>query len=382
MSRAREFADLASSADSGGIAGKNLLDNAGFLVAQKGTSFSITNPNAPLRGLDRWTYRRSGTFASVRFTVSRSTGPSAGNLPHAMKIETTTVEGNNPNDNECIAFAQGIERQDIEHIGFGTNTCKPLTMSFYVKSSITGTFYCSLYVATHLKVVHKSYTVSSANTWEYKTVTFPVLTSGTATSIDDNAIGLHIYWVIDSVAHASGTAGSYRDTGGADNNPIFPPSGTSSTGFVNTLNATFEISGCKLEVGEQATPFEHRSFGDEYLRCLRYSYVWVSGSSYTNIAMGLGAGSFDTNVTNTRGPVHLPVPMRSSPSISTNGNFRVYSNRAQSQLVPSAISISRASKHTPYLQFTTSSLSQSGGHMIEMGANNDTDAQCIFDAEL
>ena len=308
MSRAREFADLASSADSGGIAGKNLLDNAGFLVAQKGTSFSITNPNTPLRGLDRWTYRRSGTFASVRFTVSQSTGPSAGNLPHAMKIETTTVEGNNPNDNEGIAFAQAIERQDIEHIGFGTNTCKPLTMSFYVKSSITGTFYCAVYVATHAKVVHKPYTVSSANTWEYKTVTFPVLTSGTANSVADNAIGAHIYWVIDSVAHASGTAGSYRDTGGADNNPIFPPSGTSSTGFVNTSNATFEISGCKLEVGEQATPFEHRSFADELARCQRY----FQKNNVANFTLNVVRQSDNLK----RGTLTYP-PMRDDPTYTS-----------------------------------------------------------------
>tara|TARA_R100000406_G_scaffold40151_1_gene26774 strand:+ start:1434 stop:2498 length:1065 start_codon:yes stop_codon:yes gene_type:complete len=317
MSRAREFADLASSADSGGIAGKNLLDNAGFLVAQKGTSFSITNPNAPLRGIDRWTYRRSGTFANVRFTVSQSTGPSAGNLPHAMKIETTTVEGNNPNDNEAIAFAQAIERQDIEHIGFGTNTCKPLTMSFYVKSSITGTFYCALYVATHTKVVHKSYTVSSANTWEYKTVTFPALTSGTANSVADNAIGAHIYWVIDSVAHASGTAGSYRDTTGADNNPLFPPSGTSSTGFVNTSNATFEISGCKLEVGEQATPFELKSKASEEIACNRYFYEaspkWI------------GLINAD-NTTITREQIQFPVRMRASPTVTNSGvstNFSI-----------------------------------------------------------
>ena len=328
MSRAREFADLASSADSGGIAGKNLLDNAGFLVAQKGTSFSITNPNTPLRGLDRWTYRRSGTFASVRFTVSQSTGPSAGNLPHAMKIETTTVEGNNPNDNEGIAFAQAIERQDIEHIGFGTNTCKPLTMSFYVKSSITGTFYCAVYVATHAKVVHKPYTVSSANTWEYKSVTFPVLTSGTANSVADNAIGAHIYWVIDSVAHASGTAGSYRDTGGADNNPIFPPSGTSSTGFVNTSNATFEISGCKLEVGEQATPFEHRSYADELARCHRY----FQGQGTTAAALDAGGNTkqsaifFNDKVEATGSSTYhrLQVPMqtrmRSAPTVYVSDN--------------------------------------------------------------
>ena len=304
------------------------MDNAGFLVAQKGTSFSITNPNTPLRALDRWTYRRSGTFANVRFTVSQSTGASAGNLPHAMKIETTTVEGNNPNDNEGIAFAQAIERQDIEHIGFGTNTCKPLTMSFYVKSSITGTFYCALYVATHAKVVHKSYTVSSANTWEYKTVTFPVLTSGTANSVADNAIGAHIYWVIDSVAHASGTAGSYRDTAGADNNPLFTPSGTSSTGFVNTSNATFEISGRKLEVGEQATPLEHRAYADELARCQRYFYMHADGAEDSTANIGTGT-MFNSTVLMCC--VDYPVTMRTIPTveyINSGAAYRFWRNGA------------------------------------------------------
>ena len=316
MSRAREFADLASSADSGGIAGKNLLDNAAFLVAQKGTSFSITNPNAPLRALDRWTYRRSGTFANVRFTVSQSTGPSAGNLPHAMKIQTTTAEGNNPNDNEGTAFSQGVERQDIEHIGFGTNTCKPCTMSFYVKSSITGTFYAALYSGAHAQVVHQPYTINSANTWEYKTVTFPALTSGTDNGLADNSIGLAVYWILDTVNHPSGVAGTWRDTTGGDNNPLFTPSGAGNTGFVNTLNATFEISGCKLEVGEKATPFELRSFGDELARCQRY--FWRStGSDFHAVASG-------NNRSTTSARVFLPNPqiMRSAPTISISGTMR------------------------------------------------------------
>ena len=374
MSRAREFADLASSADSGGIAGKNLLDNAGFLVSQKGTSFSITNPNAPLRGIDRWTYRRSGTFANVRFTVSQSTGPSAGNLPHAMKIETTTVEGNNPNDNEAIGFGQGIERQDIEHIGFGTNTCKPLAMSFYVKSSITGTFYCAVYVATHAQVVHKSYTVSSADTWEYKTLTFPALTSGTANSVADNAIGAHIYWVIDSVAHASGTAGSYRDTTGADNNPLFPPSGTSSTGFVNTSGATFEISGCKLEVGEQATPLEHRSYADELAKCQRY-FVRFDASTQGDYAR-IGT-AVQTSSTVARGSIPLPVPMRTEPSSAYSGTARIEGTSAKN-----LTSLGQSGNSSIFNLGCDPGFSSSGSSgdfgFIDTGANGKIDA----DAEL
>ena len=332
MSRAREFADLAGSADAGGIAGKNILDNAAFLVAQKGTSYSITNPNAPLRTLDRWTYRRSGTFANVRFTVSQSTGPSAGNLPHAMKIQTTTVEGNNPNDNESAGFSQGVERQDIEHIGFGTNTCKPCTMSFYVKSSITGTFYAAIYSGAHAQVVHQPYTINSANTWEYKTVTFPALTSGTDNGLADNSIGLAVYWVLDAVNHPSGVAGTWRDTTGGDNNPLFTPSGAGNTGFVNTLNATFEISGCKLEVGEQATPFEHRSFGEELSLCKRYyekSYVYETAPG-TSTTSGQMQGTREDGMF--VAPARWQVEKRSSPTVtsysSTTGTSGKVNNAA------------------------------------------------------
>ena len=378
MSRAREFADLAGSADAGGIAGKNILDNAGFLVAQKGTSFSITNPNAPLRALDRWTYRRSGTFANVRFTVSQSTGPSAGNSPHAMKIQTTTVEGNNPNDNESAGLSQGVERQDIEHIGFGTNTCKPCTMSFYVKSSITGTFYAALYSGAHAQVVHQPYIINSANTWEYKTVTFPALTSGTDNGLADNSIGLAVYWVLDAVNHSSGVAGTWRDTTGGNNNPLFTPSGAGNTGFVNTLNATFEISGCKLEVGEKATPLQLRSFGDELARCKRY-YEEHNFDTTTSMYGGAQSGS------RAECPFVYDVTKRANPTISVNDRqaFRVNDWRGGDQQC-SAFTVLETRPRQARLGFDKSTSNLDTGRVVYINREGafGTDPILFIDAEL
>ena len=295
MSKAAELAALIGSQSA--LSNRNLIINGAMQVAQRGTSFSVTAPNSPLQVLDRWAYRRTGTWSNLRFTISQSTGPSAANILDALKIETTTVEGNAPNSGEGACLAQAIERQNIEHLGFATSNAKPYTISFWVKSSIAGTFYLNPNINHYEKGISKGYTINSANTWEYKSVSFPALTSGTDNNIAANGTGLHIFWVLDAVITSSGSEGSYRDSGSGSDSNIFLPVGASNTGFTNTANATFEISGCQLEVGEQATPFEHRSYGEELAKCQRYyekNKIGIESSTSSSGNLGV---SFESKTT-------------------------------------------------------------------------------------
>jgi hypothetical protein len=288
MSKAAELAALIGSQTA--LSNRNLIINGAMQVAQRGTSFSVTDPNSPLQVLDRWAYRRTGTWSNLRFTISQSTGPSAANISDALKIETTTVEGNAPNSGEGACLAQAIERQNTQHIAFGTSNAKPYTISFWVKSSIAGTFYLNPNINHYDKGISKGYTINSANTWEYKSVSFPALTSGTDNNTAPNSAGMHIFWVLDAVNTSSGSEGSYRDSGSGNDSNIFLPVGASNTGFTNTANATFEISGVQLEVGEQATPFEHRSFADEFAKCKRYYQRWDATASDSTSNKPIGAG--------------------------------------------------------------------------------------------
>ena len=131
----------------------------------------------------------------------------------------------------------------------------------------------------------------------------------------------------------------------------------------------------QMELGEVATPFEHRSFGDELFRCQRYFYRWISESNYGNLCMGVSI-----NTTKARGLHRLPVEMRSQPTFSSNGTFRIAEFGGHSENT-SAESITRNHKRTPFMDFEVSgSLTQ--GKPAELGANNDDDAFCDFDAEL
>lgn len=346
---------------------RNLIINGDMRVAQRGTSFTSNGYN-----VDRW---RNDVVNAGAFTVTQSTTvPSASGFANSVKWDCTTADSS-LSASDYLIHSQRIEAQNLQHLLYGTSSAKKVTLSFWVRSNKTGTYWAEI---QHSDAgVHSGirYTINSADTWEFKTLTF----DGYQTTAinNDTGIGFFVNWWL--------AAGTTFTSGTLTENSFHNANANRLIGQVNLADSTsneWYITGCQLEVGDKATPFEHRSYGEEYLHCLRYTYVWVSGSQYTNITMGLGAANFDTACTATKGPVHLPVPMRGSPSFSKTGDFRVYSNRAQSQLAPTAISINRASAHTPYLQFSHNSMSQSGGHMIEMGANNDTDASITFDAEL
>ena len=263
----------------------------------------------------------SGTFSADRFRFWSNVGSS---LPESQvrnddapagfnySWKRTTNSASSIASSSYDAVLTKIEGYDIANLNFGTSNAKTVTFSFYVKSSIAGTFSLMFANAGIDRVLLKEYTVNSANTWERKTITFTGATDGTWNI--GNGIGLFILFGLGYGSnYTSSTTNSWLSSGKYQT--------TSSTTAIATTNgATFQLTGLQLELGSVATPFEHRSYGDELLKCLRYYYK-LSGSSgpFYNYFLQYSSG-YRMCI------VDLKVRMRATPAetITVNGSVTTY----------------------------------------------------------
>jgi hypothetical protein len=193
-----------------------------------------------------------------------------------------------------------IEGYNVGDLGFGTSDAKTVTLSFWVRASVTGTYSGTLGNVSLNRSYPWTYTINSANTWEYKTITVPGDTTGTWAK--DNTTGLRIYWDLGTGSGSRGTAGSWQAT------TLVGATGTTSISA--TTGATFYITGIQLEKGSQATAFDYRPYSTELQLCKRYYRIakwrWQGQSA------GLGQGQGWTWV--------FDPEMRTTPSITTS-NF-------------------------------------------------------------
>jgi len=221
-------------------------------------------------------------------------------------------------DSEYHSIEYSIEAQDLQRLEQGSSTAKTITLSFWVKSSVADDFGVSIYKpdsagSLSTRVVNPTYTINSANTWEYKTITILGDTDSSGGITLDNGIGLTLSWGIGCGPVYSGTPNT---SWGTYSNPTWLGSQTQST-VTTTSGATFQITGVQLEVGDTATPFEHRSFGDELAKCKRYY-----NSSY-NYGVVAGTASNDTPINhmsrggsyNIIGQMFHSTPMRAAPTV-------------------------------------------------------------------
>jgi len=265
MSRAREFADLAGSADAGGITGRNLVINGAYQVFQRATA--ATTADGGYNTADRW---RMGEAGDGAYTTERSTDHPNGS-GYSLKAQVTTADTSVAAGHYAYIYQQ-IEAQNLQHLLYGTSAAKTLTLSFFVKSNKTGTYVFDLRKPdnTHLHY-NEEFTISSANTWEKKTITITptegstsLITASASAIANDNGIGFEILWVL---AVGSSYNGATANTWSTNANHI----GTSSqVNWMDTDTNDFYLTGVQLELGSVATPFEHRSYADELHRCQRY----------------------------------------------------------------------------------------------------------------
>ena len=262
MTKARQLADLGNAYDDGALSNRNILHNSEMKVAQRGASF--TGVQAPAYHLDRWRSHISGVATKGVCTISQDSDVPNG-FAKSLKVAVTTADTSLDAWAE-YAIQQRLEGQDLQRLCKGTSSAKEVTISFWVKSSLTGTYILEMLDDDNgSRHINKSYTINSANTWEYKSITFAGDTSGVLDN--DNAKSMTISWDLAGGSNFQGGGlqtswGSLAQTKRQDGQVNF---------FANTGN-TFQLTACQMEVGDTATPFEHRSYGEELAKCQRYYY--------------------------------------------------------------------------------------------------------------
>ena len=306
---------------------RNIIINGAMQVAQRATSVTFNSTGGGYQTVDR--FRFAGNRDQYVATLSQASDSPSG-FGHSFKVATTTQETSLDASNQ-LNIQHRLEGQDLQQLKKGTSDAEKLTLSFYVKSSIATTFSVNLVDQDNTRTIASTYTINSADTWEFKTITFEGDTTGTLDN--DNARSLDLkFWLDGGTTYTSGTlATSWESSIGA--NTI-----SATTGFMTTANSTWQITGIQLEVGSTATPFEHRSFGEELALCQRYFFqVNGTGTEYATMSSGQ---MYQT--TTYLGFFKTPVPMRTRPSFSLNNslsttNFSVVTGgnvRAISSLTP------------------------------------------------
>ena len=279
---------------------KNLIINGDMRIAQRSTSDAGMGSGFTFNTIDRWMMRNNGG-TTARYTNSRSNdAPSAGGFKHSYRLEVTTAKGT-LTSNHYQGVAQRIEGQNLQHLCFGTAEAKSTTLSFWVKSSTTGQYSCHISNWNNSRNISRPYTINQANTWEKKTITIP---GDTTTAIpNDTGIGFEIGWCLATTSfYNDGTDGSVwhatSDSGKRHSGQVVE--------FGGTIGDTWYLSGVQFEVSENATDFEHRSYGEEFALCNRYYFKSLA----TRQSILYKGPLWETNW------YAFPVEMRANPTLA------------------------------------------------------------------
>jgi hypothetical protein len=281
---------------------RNILYNGAMQVAQRGTSTASITTQAYYTA-DRWSV---GINTHGTWTQSvENDAPTGSGFRKSLKMLCTTADAS-PAAADRILIQQPLEGFDLQRIAKGTSSAQELTLSFWVKSNVTGTYIASLYDNNNTRHVSKTYTISASATWEKKTITFPADTTGAFTN--DNAASL--YLVLYLGAGSNWTSGTLATSWASF---VAANDATGQTNLAAATNNYWQITGVQLETGSVATSFEFLPYGDELRRCQRY-FLRIAAASYTPI----GIAATDAT-TSGRCIVHLPNTMRTSPTSITRG---------------------------------------------------------------
>jgi len=302
-----------------GFGFKNRIINGAMVIDQRNAGASVVAPTAGGYTLDRWFAEENTDGAATIQQISDA--PSG--FSNSLRFTVTTADASLGATQGC-EILQNIEGFNTFDLAFGTASASTITLSFWVKSSLTGTFGGALRNSAYNRSYPYTYTISSANTWEYKTVTIAGDTSGTWIGAT-NGVGLRVGFGLGIGSTFSGTAGAWAGSNFA--------SATGATNVMGTLSATWQVTGVQLEKGSTATSFDYRPYGTELALCQRY-FIAFTNTVFggTNNRFATGAGGSSTLI---RLGFPFPVAMRSAASVTMSGTPRAEAG--------SAISITSAS---------------------------------------
>jgi hypothetical protein len=309
-SKAFGLAQLGNVFDDGALSNRNLIINGGMTVAQRGTSTTgVTSQGYYC--VDRFV---SPVYLAGTWTISQSTDAPDG-FSNSFRYECTTANAS-LSTNSFLMARQAFEGQNLQSLAKGTSSAKQFTVSFWVKSNKTGTYVVECYDVDNSRTISQSYTVASSGVWEYKTITFSGDTAGLFDN--DNGSSLELNWWLGSGTDYA--SGSLNTSWGA-NSSVGSSRATGVVNLADTIGNYWQMTGVSLEVGDTATPFEHRSFGDELARCQRFYQtdfdIYNEDGSNGFIAM-------------------FPFEMRTSPTATRTGNAITSQENSPSQVTPSS----------------------------------------------
>ena len=292
MSKAADLARTASASETA-LSNRNIIINGAMQISQRSASVTgITGDG--YHTLDRW---RTAVSALGTWTQTQSTDvPTGAGFATSLKMDCTTADGS-PAATDVVQIQTRFEGQNLQQFKYGTSSAESITLSFWVKATKTGVNVVGLYQDDGAKSISGTYTIGTSNTWEYKTITFVGNTVNAI--VNDNTRGIQCGFYLG--AGSNRTSGTLRTTWTAY------ATADEAVGQVNNGDSTSNdwlITGLQLEVGTVATPFEHRSFGQELALCQRY---YLEGRFPHLISVGSGETDNSTLLPNT---------MRAAPTVT------------------------------------------------------------------
>jgi len=331
---------------------RNLIINGAMQVAQRGTSTTgITTMN--YYTADRWSgfLNTLGTWTQ---TVEND-APTGSGFRKSLKMLCTTADAT-PDAGDSFTIIQRFEGQNVQSIRKGTANAQQLTLSFWVKSNVTGTYIVELQDVDNTRAVSASYSVASSGTWEKKTITFPADTTGALDN--DNALSLTSNFYLSSgTDRTSGTLNTSWASIVAANRAV------GQTNLAAATNNYWQVTGVQLEVGAVATPFEFKPFAQELAECQRYYYdpLFERTTAFQTFALGY-------SISTSQGlfVLELPVSMRTAPSLTiTAADFLMGYSSGSNSTAPTGITIVTATNNNVHLSVSgATSMTANIGYQI------------------
>jgi hypothetical protein len=358
MTQAVALAQQASTGVSPGF--RNRIINGAMVISQRNGTSSVNAADGQYF-TDRFVCADS---VDNKFTGQQSSTAPAG---FSNSLLLTSSSAYSVSSTDYFLLNQNIEGFNVADLGWGTASAKTVTLSFWVQSSLTGTFGGVLNNSANDRSYAYTYTISAANTWEYKSVTIAGDTTGTW--VTNNGLGLRVRWSLGAGSTRSTSAGSWQAG--------LYLSATGATSVVATNGATFYITGVQLEVGSTATSFDYRPYGTELNLCQRYFVKYCGNANYEYVPY---ATCIAVNSTQAYGNLSFPQQMRSLPSIS-GSNLR-FTNESAGYAITSIIGSGAVygSQWQTEIYVVSTGLSTSLPLFIQ--ANNSTSAYVYLSAEL
>jgi len=369
MSKAAELAKSGDTLTNQPSGRKNIVTNGAMQVAQRGTSVTGIGNADIFATCDRWEIQGS---SAGRLTMTQTAdGPSG--FANCIKLDCTTADTSIA-AGEYLILRQLFEGQDLQQIKKGTSDAELITVSFYVKASAAFNFNLELFDRDNTRGVSKLFATTTG--WVKHSITFPADTTGVFG--DDNAHSLDLaFWLHAGATYTGGTL----QTSWVSNTQANRAAGISS--FYSSTDNNFFITGVQMEIGSQATNFEHRSFGEELALCQRYCQRFpaqdqADAGDFSFMCMG-----YNASTTEQEASFPLPVTMRIEPTGTFSGDWRVL-HAATATAVSSGPALSDAgcTNSSLLISSTVGSTALTVGQASGLGQNDDVDAHLILTAEL